>query len=154
MKQGSTLFLRGAVVLIGLIVIALCVFALPKGISSEQAGAYRPILLGMYVPVVPFFFALYQAWKLLEYIDKNQAFSQASVKVLKLIKYSALAIGGLYAAGMPYIYYVADKDDAPGVIVIGLVIVFASFVVATAAAVFQKLFQNAVDIKSENDLTV
>ncbi|HRN95836.1 MAG TPA: hypothetical protein PLD54_00125 [Candidatus Levybacteria bacterium] len=26
--------------------------------------------------------------------------------------------------------------------------------IATAAGIFQKLFQNAVDIKSENDLTV
>ncbi|MCA9963425.1 MAG: DUF2975 domain-containing protein [Anaerolineales bacterium] len=31
---------------------------------------------------------------------------------------------------------------------------FASIVIATAAAVFQSLLQNAIDIKSENDLTV
>ena len=60
----------------------------------------------------------------------------------------------MYAAGMPYVFYVADQDDAPGVVAIGLVIIGASFVIATAAAVFQKLVQNAVDIKSENDLTV
>jgi len=37
---------------------------------------------------------------------------------------------------------------------LGIIISFAVSVIATAAAVFQKLFQNAVDIKSENDLTV
>jgi hypothetical protein len=36
----------------------------------------------------------------------------------------------------------------------GLFMIFVSAVIATAAAVFQKLLQNAVDIKSENDLTV
>jgi hypothetical protein len=55
---------------------------------------------------------------------------------------------------MPYIFYVADKDDAPGVAAIGFAIIGLSFVIAVAAAVFQRLLQNAVDIKSENDLTV
>jgi hypothetical protein len=60
----------------------------------------------------------------------------------------------MYVVGMPYIFHAADKDDAPGVALIGFVIIFASFVIATAAGVFQRLVQNAVDIKSENDLTV
>src|SRR5581483_2190876 len=98
MKQGSTLFLKGVVVLLGLIVLALCVFALPYAISMENVGSYRPILFGMYIPAIPFFFALYQALKLLSYIDKNAAFSELSVKALKNIKYSALAISGLYTA--------------------------------------------------------
>lgn len=55
---------------------------------------------------------------------------------------------------MPYIYYAADRDDAPGVLAIALVIAFASLVIASAAGLFQRLLQNAVDIKSENDLTV
>jgi hypothetical protein len=46
------------------------------------------------------------------------------------------------------------NDDPAGFIVIGLVVIFTSAVIATAAAVFQKLLQNAVDLKSENDLTV
>jgi hypothetical protein len=36
----------------------------------------------------------------------------------------------------------------------GIVIAFASAVMATAAAVFERVLQNAVDIKAENDLTV
>ena len=156
MKRGSTLILKGVVVLLGLIVSGLCIFALPRFISSELAGDfdYGPIFLGMYVPAVPFFIALYQALKLLGYIDKNKAFSKLSINALKRIKYCALIISALYAAGMPYIFYVADRDDATGVALIGFVVIGASFVIATAAAVFQRLLQNAVDIKSENDLTV
>lgn len=154
MQYSSTLFLRGAVILIGLLVLALCVFALPSAITSDNTGEYRPIVVGMYVTAVPFFIALFQSLKLLRYIDKNQAFSKLSVKALKYIKYCALAIGGLYATGMPYIYLVADKDDAPGVLLAGLVIMGASLIVATFAAVLQKLLQSAVDMKSENDLTV
>lgn len=156
MKRGSTFFLKAVVVLIGLIVLAFLVFALPIAISSELTGDfdYLPILLGLYVPAIPFFIALYQALKLLGYIDKNKAFSQLSINALKKIKYSALSISALFVAGMPYIFIVAEMDDAPGVVALGLVIIGASLVIATAAAVFQRLFQNAVDIKSENDLTV
>lgn len=156
MKQGSTLILRAAVILLGLIVLAVCIFGLPQLISSEVKGDfdYGPIFVGMYVTAIPFFFALYQTLKLLSYIDKNAAFSKASVKALKNVKYCALVISALFAAGMPYIFYVADRDDAPGVAAIGFVIIGASFVIATSAAVLQKLVQNAVDLKSENDLTV
>ena len=157
MERGSTVFLRGVIILIGLVVLGLCVIGLPTLIRSELTTSdfdYGWIFVGLYVPAIPFFFALYQALKLLDYIDKNQAFTALAVDGLKKIKYCALAISGMFAAGMPYVFYVADRDDAPGVAALGFVIVFASFVIAMAAAVFQRLFQNAVDIKSENDLTV
>ena len=42
----------------------------------------------------------------------------------------------------------------PAVLMMGLFLIFVSAVVATAAAVFERTLQSAVDIKSENDLTV
>lgn len=154
MKQGSTLFLKGVVILIGAFMLSICAFGLPYVIGTIDLSGYDPILLGLYIPAIPFFFALYQAIKLLDYIDKNQAFSLSAVMAFRNIKWSAVVISGLLAVGMPYIFYVAEKDDAPGVVAIALVIIFASFVIATFAAVLQKLIQNAVAIKSENDLTV
>jgi hypothetical protein len=154
MKRGSTVILRGAIILIGLVVLGLCIFVLPDGIRSDTTGYYQPILLGLYVPAIPFFFALYQSLRLLTYIDADKAFTMLSAKAFKHITYCAIVIGLLFVAGMPYIYYAADRDDAPGVVALGLVIVGASFVIATFSAVLQTLVQNAVDIKSENDLTV
>ncbi len=154
MKQGSTLFLKSVISFIGLVVLGLCVFLLSAMISSQEAGDYLPVLLGMYIAAVPFFFALFQTWKLLVYIDKSEAFSDSSVRALKKIKYCAIAISAVYVASMPFIVHVADKDDAPGATALGFVIIFASIVIATFAAVLQKLLQDAIDIKSENDLTV
>jgi hypothetical protein len=154
MKEGSTILLRLAIFVLGAAVLAVCIFALPAWILSDNTGYYRPILLGLYVTAIPFFIALYQALKLLGYIDGNKAFSELSVKALTNIKYCAITISALFTAGMPYIFIVADKDDAPGVVAIGLVIIGASAVIATFAALLQKLLKNAIDIKSENDLTV
>lgn len=109
---------------------------------------------GYVCSAIPFFVALYQAFKLLCYIDKNKAFSELSVKFLKKIKNCAITISGLYVVGMPLFYMIAELDDAPGAVVIGMMLVFAPMVIAVFAAVLQRLLKEAIDIKSENDLTV
>ena len=154
MKHGSTLFLRLAIILIGLFVLTLCLYVLPLIISDDNTGYYKPLLMALYLPAIPFFWALYQSLKLLRYIDANNAFSIASVKAFQAIKYCGIIIGAFFTVMSPYVYKVADMDDAPGVLLIHLVIAGASFVIAAFSALLQKLVQNAVDIKSENDLTV
>lgn len=156
----ETFFLKFVVVLMGLPVLALCIFLLP-GIAEYFAELnpkldflQYPFLIGLYVTAIVFFAALYQTLKLLSYIDKNQAFSELSVKALKNIKYCAITISALYVVFMPLLYLMAEVDDAPGIILIGMVIIFGCMVVAVFAAVLQKLLKHAIDIKSENDLTV
>ncbi|WEZ03281.1 DUF2975 domain-containing protein [Bacillus subtilis] len=160
MNRMSTIFLKIALVLIGIPILALCIFLVPK-IANYSAELFPNIayikyivFIYLYVTAIPFYFALYQAFKLLSYIDKNKAFSSLSVRALKNIKYCAVTISIFYAAGMPVFYLMAEIDVAPGIIVIGLIIIFASMVIAVFAAVLQKLIKEAIDIKSENDLTV
>lgn len=156
MKKVSTNFLRSIVVLIGAAVLGVCIFALPTVIYAELRGDfdYLPLLVGLYVPLVPFLVALRAALRLLSNIDKNEGFSQSSVEAFQRIKRSAFIISVVFACGMPYIFYLADMDDAPGLVALGLVIIGASVVIGTFAGIMQKMFQNAVDIKHENDLTV
>ncbi|GAA0321197.1 DUF2975 domain-containing protein [Bacillus carboniphilus] len=158
MKRGSTLFLKLSVFLIGAPVLALCVFGVPwlvkHPVNPDFAYILYPIIIGMYASAIPFFIALYQAFKLLSYIDKNQAFSELSVKALKHIKVCAITISGLYTAIMPFVFYLAEIDDAPGLIIIGGIPIFGALVIAVFAAVLQRLLQEAINIKSENDLTV
>ena len=163
MKRGSTLFLKLAVIILGIPILALCVYLLPQiaNVAFEEAanGArlgymVLGILFVMYVSAIPFYTALYQAFKLLTYIDKNQAFSQMSVEALRKIKNCAIAISGLYVVVLPFVFMIAEWDDAPGLALLGLVIIGASMVIAVFAAVLQRLLQEAIDIKTENDLTV
>jgi hypothetical protein len=153
MQKGSTLFLKSVIYLIGIAALGLCVILLGVSLSGN-AGMYLPITLAMVLTSIPFFFALYQGVLLLSYIDKNSAFSALSVAAIRKIKYCAFMISVFYALLMPLILYVAEKDDAPGVVAIALVIIFATLVTGVFAAVLEKLLQNAIDIKSENDLTV
>lgn len=150
----STNFLRAVLLVVAVAVLGLCLVALPLGIMTDVTGLYRPILIGMYIPAIPFFIALYQSFRLLGSVDAGTSFSESSVQSLRSIKHCAALVSLLYALGMPYIFHAADLDDAPGVVLIGLIIIMASLVIAVFAALLQKLLQNAIDIKSENDLTV
>ena len=48
-----------------------------------------PFLAYAYIASIPFFVALYQAFKVLGYVGQNKIFSQAAVKALRTIKYCA-----------------------------------------------------------------
>lgn len=153
MKLSSTLFLRVVIYLMGFGVLALCAALLAEGFPDDGKGFVWFFVIP-YITVAPFMIALWQTLKLLNYIDRGIAFSDRSVKALKLIKYSALTISGLYALILPVMYQAAQAEDAPGVMLIGLVLTFAPLAIAIFAAVIQKVLRSAIDIKSENDLTV
>ncbi|NGZ75271.1 DUF2975 domain-containing protein [Saccharibacillus alkalitolerans] len=160
MHRGTTLFLKAAVVLIGLPILAIYIFLVP-GIGNFAAELYPEytairiwIWIDLYATAIPFYLALYQSFRLLIHIERRRAFSDLAVQALKKIKYCGAAVGGLFAIGMPLYYMMAERDDAPGIIVIGLVIIFASWVIAVFAAVLQKLLQEAIAIQLENELTV
>lgn len=150
MKRCSTIFLKIAVILLGIPVLALCIFWVPGFVN------YLPyaIIIGVYATAITFLFALYQTLKLLGYIDKNKAFSELSVKALMNIKYCANTISIIYAVIVPFLFPIADADDAPGLIGFPIIIIFASIAIGVFAAVLQRLLKDAIDIKSENDLTV
>ena len=98
---------------------------------------------------------LYQAFKLLGYIRRNEIFSQRSVKVLRIIKYCEITIIAFILGAEAYFFIiVGESDDIAGGVMMGLLLIFVSLIIATTAAVFERIVQNAVDIKSENDLTV
>jgi len=158
-KRGSTTFLKVIIFLAGIAVLALCIFLVPN-IADFASNLYPNIapmkyliFIVMYGSAVPFYFALYQAFNLLRYIDENTAFSELSVKALKNIKCCAIIISGLYVLGLPLFRFITKKVDPP-IGLIGLIIIFASLVIAVFAAILQRLLQEAINIKSENDLTV
>jgi hypothetical protein len=158
MKKGSTLFLKFVICLIAIVALTWLIwFPQLEGRAAtlDLISIYLdPLIIYAYIGSIPFFVALYQAFNLLGYVDKNKVFSQSAVKAVSIIKYCALIFSGFIVLGILYIRLIVKGEDSAGVTALGIFTTFASIVIATAAAVFQKLIQNAVDLKSENDLTV
>ena len=163
MKKGPTIFLQIVIVLIGIGALAL-LFWEPQ-IEGRNAHATNfeiyfkdPFLALVYIGSIPFFVALYQAFKALGYVRQSKIFSQEAVKAMRTIKYCAIAIIGFVAVEEIFIILNHGSDDPAGGVFIGILITFGSSVIATAAAMFEGILQNGVDIKldklSEKDLTV
>ena len=161
MKRSSTTFLQVVVVLIGAAALALLLWepqveGVNKNATLFEIYFQDPFLALVYAGSIPFFMALYQAFQALGYVGRNQVFSPEVVKALRTIKYCALAIIGFVIVEEIWILLMNDRDnDNPGApIFLGLLIVFPSIIVAATAGMFERVLQNAVDLKSENDLTV
>ena len=158
MKRSSTIFLQAVIVLIGVGALAILLWEPHVEGRNAHSTLYQiyfndPFLAYAYVASIPFFVALYQAFKLLGYARQDEVFSPAAVQSLRTIKYCALAIIG-FVVGAEIIILLNSEEDKPGGIFIGILIAFGSIVIGTAAAMFERILQNAVDLKSENDLTV
>lgn len=159
MKTISTVFLQAVVVLIGIAALVILIwFPLTEGRATNLdlfSIYFDPFILYGYASSIVFFVALYKAFKLLGYIGQNKVFSPNSVRALKSIKYCAIATSILILIAGIYVRIFHSKDDDPaGFIALCIVATFVSIVVATAAAIFEKILQNAIDMKSENDLTI
>jgi hypothetical protein len=148
MKFGATLFLRVVLVMFGIGALALLLWEPHLEGRNAHATLFAiyfqdPFLAYAYVAAIPFFV----------YAGRNQEFSRSAVRSVRVIKYCAIAIIG-FVVGGEIIIMSSESDDRAGGVMMGAMIFFASVVVASAMAVLERALQNAVDLKSENDLTV
>jgi len=158
MKKGSTIFLKFVLIIITILAITLLLW-IPqnegKAANLNLLDIYTdPFVIYIYISSIPLFIGVYQAFKLLNLIDSNKAFTQKAVNTLRNMKLASISLIGFIILALLYIRFFVNGDDVAGPTMLGTCMILAFTVIATATSVFQKLFQNAVDIKSENDLTV
>jgi hypothetical protein len=159
MKRVSTIFLQAVIVIIGIVALVILIrFPLSEG-RAKNLDLFRiyadPFILFGYAASIIFFIGLYKAFRLLGYIGRNNVFSSNAVGALKSIKYCAIVLGIFIVIAGVYVMTSHDKEDDPaGFIAICIVTTLIAIVVATAAAIFEKILQNAIDMKSENELTI
>jgi len=157
MKRGSTIFLQVLIVLFGAGVLTFLLWEPHvEGVNAHAkffAVYFDPFIAYAYIGSIPLFVGLYQAFRLLGYVGRGEVFSQRSVRALRIIKYCALLLISFVAVSVLFMIG-EDRDDRPPGVFMRLLITFPSIVVAITAAMFERILQNAVDIKTENDLTV
>lgn len=158
MNRGSILFLKAVLVLIGIGALSLMLWEPHIEGRNARATPFEiyfndPFLAYAYIASIPFFTGLYQAFKVLGYVGQNAVFSPAAVRALRIIKYCAMATIGFVVVGEVFIM-LGESDDRAGGVFMGILITFPSVVIAAAMAILERVLRNAVEIKSENDLTV
>ena len=160
MKRAATIFLQIVITLVGLGVLAALLWEPQvegRNVNATQFEIYfrDPFLAYIYLAFVPFFVGLYQGYMILGYARRGEIFFPRSVRAFRIIKFCALTTAIFIVGALAYIFiFVRGTDDIAGGVAMGVFIILISAIIATAAAVFERTLQNAVDIKSENDLTV
>jgi hypothetical protein len=144
--------------------IAICAILVPEIVREDQSRHPQTLLqllpwvAWVYAVAALFFAALFQVMQLLRHIDHNQAFSPAAVKALRNIKYLAIGAAVLIAAGaavgISLAHSVDSTEDVTPFVTLGTAFTFAATVVAALAGTVQRVLQDAIAIKNENDLTV
>lgn len=157
MKKNSTMFLQTVIVFMGMATVAVMIrFPLTEGRAAnlDLFSIYAdPLIIYGYVASLPFFIALYQAFKLLGYIGQDKAFSLSSVTILRCIRYCAVTLSILIATAGLYIRIFHDKeDDAAGFLAVCIATIFISITVAMGAMVFEKVFQKGLDMEANKQL--
>lgn len=159
MKRTSIIFLQAVIALIGILALVLLIrFPMLEGRAANLTlwEIYSdPFILFGFVASVPFFVALFKAIRLLAFISQDKLFTSTALNTLKHIRYCAMIVGvSIVLAGL-YIAVFHHKDDDPaGFLGMCIITTFISVTVATAIAVLERLLQRAVNLKSENDLTI
>jgi hypothetical protein len=163
MTNSITVTAKGIVYLMGLSVISVCAILLPELAREDTAGKVNPpsslpFLLGAWLLCLPILIALFYAHKFINLIENSEAFTHKAVRALEVMKYSTIVFSFLLVAIAVTVVALAKMadptEDVTPVITIGSILTFVSLVIATFIAVLQELLHEAINIRSENDLTV
>jgi RsiW-degrading membrane proteinase PrsW (M82 family) len=76
------------------------------------------------------------------------------LKVVSQIKKLILLVSIVFVGILPFFYRVADRKDAPGVMVIGLAFVSIPFTAFIFTQIVEELFKSATELKSDSELTI
>jgi hypothetical protein len=147
MKRISALSLQVVIVLVGIGVLALLLWEPHIEGRNAHATTFEiyfkdPFLAYVYLGAIPFFVALYRAFRLFGHVRQNGAFSQVTVDALRAIKRCAIAIIGFVAGGVIFILMFGDKEDRPAGVFMSFLVTMASSGIAAGAAMFARNVQN------------
>lgn len=132
MKQKTVFMLKVTTIVASIIVSSLSIagvyFLANNSINPEYSNMLYPILTGLYISLIPFFIGLFKCFRFLSNFNNHETF-ETVFNDLKTIKYCSISIVIIYLMMMPFIFILADKDDAPGAILIGMIPIVISIII-------------------------
>lgn len=144
MKNYQVLFLKVLTGMAMIPVLFLDLYQFPllfiEGASSDSV--YVPYLFGLMISVylmsVPYALGLVHVFKLLILMENKEFVSEAAEKSLKTIKKMAFIVAIIFLVDMPFVYIVAEMDDAPGLIMVGLFLMTFALAIGVFANLIKK----------------
>lgn len=143
---------------LGLVVLVLCVLAIPylADRTAQQNPEYQqlkvPLMLFLYLTALPFYAGVFQAMRICREILKGNEFTTQNAQSLILISYYSFSVILLYFVGA--VLLLSQNALHSSIAIIILTVIFMAAAIAVFGALLSHLVQHAVLIKEENDHTV
>lgn len=150
MKNISILFLKSVLIIIGVVIlIALIWFPLTEG-RAQNLDLFKiysdPLILFVYVVSISFFIAIFHAFKILGFVEKNIFFTQNTKNSLRIIKLCAIILAISIFLVAVFILIFHDKNDDPaGFIVLCIFSIVVTIIIASLTAIFENLLQSMIE---------
>ena len=158
MNKISILFLQFVIIIGFFSLFILIRFPLLEGraVNLNLFEIYAdPFIIYGYLSSIFYFTGLYQGYKLLRQISNDNLFSAGSVRIVNKIKYCSYILGLLIIFGAIYIRFFNNPNDDPaGFLALSMIMTLIFTAIGTAAFLFERTIQKAVELKNENELTI
>lgn len=139
MRKISILFLRLSILAAALLIVLLGSYGLYSLILNPVNPVYAwmlyPIIAGVYVSLLPLFYGFIQFYKLLGLAEGKTGAESKNV-ILKKLRKGSLVFGSMYLLTEPFVFQVAQEDDAPGLILFYLIPFFFALVLGAIVTLF------------------
>lgn len=157
MNRSSTLFLRLVISLFAIAALVICGVGVPHMVADEVsrhpdgAGVPYAIMACAYILCIPFFTALFQGFRVLNFIDRDKTFSAATASSLRLIRNCAVIIGASFLAGIVTLHILSagTGEDPAGPTMIAIVVMFFCLTIIAVSVVLEKQVRKAIDLRTE-----
>lgn len=110
--------------------------------------------ISLYLSAIASLLIIYYMYRMLVLVDNDRAFSAMSLIYVRAIFRLTIMEFIVLIGTVPFVYYIADNDDAPGVMIIGLGMLIIPLAVATFVSIIEKLLKNAIELKLDYELTI
>lgn len=151
MKKHSIIILKIIILLIALFMLIFSVIGMVSLIKDPINFIYGhilyPIVIVIYISTIIIYLAFYQTFMLLDLIKEKLTFSMKTKTHLEKIKISGLVFSVLYFFLLPFVYMLANADDAPGIIFVGMIPFIGGFIVSLFADIIIKLIDEGMSLK-------
>lgn len=151
MKKHSIIILKIIILLIALFMLTLSVVGMVSLIKNPINPIYGhilyPIVIVIYISTIIIYLAFYQTIMFLNLMKEKLTFSINTKTRLEKIKILGLVFSVLYFFLMPFVYMLANADDAPGVIFVGMIPLIGGFIVSLFADILIKLIDEGMLLK-------
>lgn len=139
MRKLSILFLKLSLLFVTLPLMLLAgygIFSLLQNpVNPVYAWMLYPVIVGVYLSLIPLFWVLCQLYRLLEGVSGGKS-PDDKERILKKLRKGSLFFAGVFVITEPFVFQVAQEDDAPGLIIFFLIPAFFALIFSAILTLF------------------